>query len=145
MYRSYTDPRSILIAAYSGALIGIDRYTGETKWKCVLPNAIEAVDFVTHGNHIYAAVYPGKVYCLDYFTGDIVWTTQFTNKESYEYHRPAILVDEAELFVMNWHGEIACLDLDGKVIWTHRQENTPSAPAFGLPGNVKTPNSRGNR
>lgn len=142
MYRSEFEERRILVLAFDGELIGIARDNGETRWSRRLPGAGGAVDFLIDGEHIYAAANPGKLYCVNYFTGEVDWSADISDQprqSSHKSERPALLLDRRFLFVSNWHGELSCFSTDGEKLWSRpaQAEDRLSAPALGLPGNVR--------
>ncbi|MBW2731992.1 MAG: PQQ-like beta-propeller repeat protein [Deltaproteobacteria bacterium] len=55
----------------------------------------------------------GKVLCVDGDTGEVRWTTEIDGANEI-----TLLVDGGLIFV-GTHGMVACLDLDGNVLWNH--------------------------
>lgn len=147
MSGKYPTDISLLITAFAGDLLAIDRETGEQRWICPLPEGEGAVDFTIHAGRIYAAAYPGKLFCLDYRTGRGIWQVDVFEKSWSAAWRPALLVVGDQIFVMDWHGAVACFDLDGRRVWTHdtHRPGLLSAPALGVPGNLRTADTVGDK
>jgi outer membrane protein assembly factor BamB len=149
MYRSQFEERPILVFAFNGELVGIARDNGETRWSCQLPGAGGAVDFVIDRERVFAATYPGRLYCVDYLSGMVVWAVDISDnldlEEAKEELRPALLLDGRYLFVSNWQGELSCFSTEGVKLWSRpaQQEGLVSAPALGVPGNVRSADTIG--
>lgn len=147
MSDEYPSGISLLILAFAGDLVAIDRATGQRKWECPLPEAEGAIDFAIHSGRVYAAAFPGKLYCLDYLTGQGLWQVDVFERASSSAWRPALLVVGDQIFVMDWHGAVACFDLDGKRQWnaeTHRP-GLLSSPGMGVPGNLRKADTIGKK
>jgi outer membrane protein assembly factor BamB len=129
--------RSILVLATTGALIGLDRASGQPRWRCALPGAENrVVDLAIDGDLIVAACENGKVFGVDYATGHGRWVTTF-EPGNVGGVPPTIVIDEGRVHV-GFFGRVACFTRDGQEVWAHAQ---PSATpcALGFPGNVRGP------
>src|SRR5690242_540530 len=72
VYRE-TGPASLLVAAFSGNVFGLDPATGRVRWEQELDTAGNPSALVITESFVYVATY-STLACLEYRTGKVVWS-----------------------------------------------------------------------
>lgn len=132
MSRPETPPdRSLVLAVGKGALAAIDVVTGEVAWQNDFEYRCD--DFVVANDRVYAVTSNGHLYCLEYRTGNPLWTAELPGASA----NRQLLLDGARVFI-EARGQLTCVDLDGKVSWTQELKGLGQRlETFGLPGNLR--------
>jgi hypothetical protein len=123
----------IIVAAAGGKLLGLDAGSGAVRWE----NAMDGggygeVALAVTGERVLASADRGKLFCLDYPSGQELWTAK-----THSLGRATILVDGANVLVAKG-GHLDCFDVEsGARRWS---SSLPKAGygtvAIGVPGNV---------
>jgi outer membrane protein assembly factor BamB len=134
--------RSILIVALHGRVHGIDRATGELRWK----NDLEGWSSVGHVaiaigyGVVVAAADTGGIHCLDYVTGESRWQKTTTSSG-----RASVLI-EPDQIVCAKAGYVDAYAPDGKLLWQQPLKGAGTGTAsVGYPGNVVQADAIGSR
>src|SRR5204862_128411 len=84
--------------ACSGALLGIDRPSGQVRWRCALPGVENRVlDLAIDGDLVVAACETGHVFGVEYASGRGRWVANF-EPGSVSGVPPTILIEEGRVF-----------------------------------------------
>jgi outer membrane protein assembly factor BamB len=126
-----------LVLACSGALVGLDRASGHPRWRCAPPGVENRViDLAIDGDLVVAAYENGRVFGVDYASGQGRWQATFETG-SVGGVPPTILIDGAQAHV-GCFGRVACFSREGQPLWAFKEASvTPCA--LGVPGNVRGP------
>lgn len=139
MYRQDASPdRSVLVTAFLGQVIGLDRATGELRWetKVIGGGDIE----LAIGDGVVIAVGRTHLAFLDYLTGAVYATVPIAGGGG---GRPSMVVDGGFIYV-GILGEISCYTLQGRFVWLQPLKGRGADHvALGLPGNVRQVDTRG--
>ncbi|MBI4702489.1 MAG: PQQ-binding-like beta-propeller repeat protein [Deltaproteobacteria bacterium] len=133
MYRDKEQAgRDLVVVAVAGRVAALDRHSGAERWRSDLPGGSwgEVAVAVTE-QHVLASAAGNVLFCLDYRTGEQLWTAQTSCTG-----RASILVDGEQIFVAR-SGEIECFSSTGKRLWHSPLKGMGTgAMALGLPGGV---------
>ncbi|MDI3291574.1 PQQ-binding-like beta-propeller repeat protein [Polyangium sp. 15x6] len=128
MYRHQDPHAPLLVLAFGGHVLAVERRTGKVVWKQkhepYLVRLLFAPERVLLG-------YGKELVCLAYETGQVLWQT------SVPVWIDSILVDGNEIF-FGAVGEAGCVDVNtGALLWHHPFTGMgTSSVALGVPGNV---------
>lgn len=134
MYREPAETdRDLLITAFHGRVLALERATGHVRWEVVLAQGGH-VDLHVGHTTVLTATAQNLVF-LDYATGAVRRVIELTTDSV--ARRPVVLVDGERLFV-GYAGELRCYTQDGELVWTRPFTGSGfSALALGFPGNVR--------
>lgn len=124
--------RSILVVGLNGKVYGIDRATGELRWRNDLKGGgfgevFLAVDYGV----IVASAGGAMMYCLDYLTGQERWraATQASGR--------ATILIEPDHIVCAKGGYVDAYTVEGRRLWSQPLSGAGvGRVALGYPGNV---------
>jgi outer membrane protein assembly factor BamB len=118
-------------------LLGLDRASGHAQWRCPLPGAENrVVDLAIDGDLVVAACENGRVFGIDYASGQGRWQATF-EPGNVGGVPPTIVIDQGQIHV-GFFGRVTCFTREGKQLWVHKEHSiTPCA--LGFPGNVRGP------
>lgn len=127
MYRDDEAPPYI-ITAFNDHVLALDTTTGRTRWQVDLP----VRRCIVHEERVIVAG-TDRVHGLDYRSGDRLWETRCEVAPS---PYVTLLVARGKIFA-SFAGEVAALDLDGKLLFRNVLSGTGYGPAaLALPGEV---------
>jgi hypothetical protein len=140
MYRTDASPdRTLLISAFLGKVFGVDRATGEIRWKAVLESH-GCVELAV-GDGIVVALTSQKLAFFDYATGRALRVVE--RKDDAMSGRATMLFDSGQLLVAGY-GAVACYTLQGDLVWKQPFVGESYGElAMGFPGNVRQADDRG--
>lgn len=132
MYRDSED-RSIIVVGLNGVIAGVDRRTGKEVWRNQLPGAGYGIVDLAITEHVVLATASARaLFCLDYRTGQTLWTAP-----THAMGRGTILVDR-DLVMVSKQGYLDAYDLSGTHLWTQELTGMGTGrAALGTPGNVR--------
>jgi outer membrane protein assembly factor BamB len=129
MYRDLEPHAPLLVLAFNGYVVAVERRTGKLVWKQqyhepYMARLLFAPERVLLGYH-------KELVCLAYATGQVLWRTTVPTWID------SIVVDGDEIF-FGAGGEAGCVDVNtGALLWHHPFKGMGStAVALGVPGNV---------
>ncbi|MBK7585135.1 MAG: PQQ-binding-like beta-propeller repeat protein [Myxococcales bacterium] len=139
MYRQSADEdRSILVSAFNGKVFGIERSTGQIRWK--FPGRIGGEVELAVGAGVVVACASKQLAFLEYATGRPLRIVDLVGEFP---TRAIMLIDGSQIFVAR-AGEITCYTTSGDLLW--------SQPLIGegighvslaLPGNARQADQSG--
>ena len=120
----------LVVVAFSGAVVAIERRTGNVVWTYKHESSHLARMMFPPGRVVLA--YGNDLVALDYATGVMMWT----NKEVPSSGK-TVLIDHDQIFLGS-AGQLSCVDANtGAVLWHHPFDGMgDDDPAIGVPGNV---------
>lgn len=124
--------RCVIVVGLGGGLVGLDRQTGEVRWKNNLPGGGSHEVFLAfrYGVLVVSAHGDG-LFRVDYLTGQTLWSVTTTGSG-----RATILV-EPDLILVGKGGQLDAFDHHGRRVWQQRLPGRGLGPlALALPGNV---------
>ncbi|MDC3962575.1 PQQ-binding-like beta-propeller repeat protein [Polyangium jinanense] len=129
MYRQQDPHAPLLVIAFNGYVIAVERRTGKIVWQQEYHEPFAARLLFPLGRVLLG--YHKELVCLAYTTGEVLWRTAMPMPTS------SIVVDGDEIFVGSG-GEAACVDVNtGALLWHHPFKGMGAgAVALGVPGNV---------
>jgi len=129
MYRQLDPHAPLLVIAFNGYVIAVERRTGRLVWQQqyhepYMARLLFAPERVLLGYH-------KEIVCLAYATGQVLWRTTVPTWID------SIVVDGDEIF-FGAGGEAGCVDVNtGALLWHHPFKGMgATAVALGVPGNV---------
>ena len=129
MYRQLDPHAPLLVIAFNGYVIAVERRTGRLVWQQqyhepYMARLLFAPERVLLGYH-------KEIVCLAYATGQVLWRTTVPTWID------SIVVDGDEIF-FGAGGEAGCVDVNtGTLLWHHPFKGMgATAVALGVPGNV---------
>lgn len=124
--------RSILVVALAGVVAGLDRASGEVRWKNELRSGGLGEVFIAIGyGAIVASASGAKLFCLDYLTGETRWeaATSASGRTT--------IVMEPDRIICAKGGYLDCFDPHGERMWQQPLRGYGVGRiAMGFPGNV---------
>ena len=128
------EDRSILVVALNGQVVGVDRQTGEIRWKQGTDGGSGGIGEVfvamSHGLLLVSG-HDAMLVSLDYATGAIKW-----RGHTYSTGRATILV-ERDVIVCAKGGYLDCFGHGGMKLWTQPLSGLGQGRVtLGFPGNV---------
>ena len=118
----------VLVVAFGDRLFGMRREDGAVLFEHEVPfnPDVEVV-----GNRIIVCGGGCAVCCFEYPSGRPLGRAEVEMSQSY---RPTMLIEGDRIFI-GASGQVACLDLDGRVLWTEKFKGKGMSPvAFAMPG-----------
>lgn len=143
MYRHDSAPdRSLLIVAFGGKVFGLERMTGELRWKTVLDEWDGSVVELAVGDDLVIAVSTARLAFLRYGTGELLKNVDRSRHEKGRARSVAVI--DGQYIYLGSAGSAACYSLNGDFVWQQyfSGEGTAEA-ALGFPGNVRQADDRG--
>ena len=133
--------RSVLVVGVAGKVVGLERYTGQLRWRNDLPGGGMGEVFIAfrYGALIVSAG-GDAIFRLDYATGATLWQgrTQSVGR--------ATIVIEPDVIVVAKSGYIDAFGHDGRHFWTQPLSGMGvGATALGFPGNVAQADDAGSQ
>jgi outer membrane protein assembly factor BamB len=132
MYREAEEERPYLVVVEQEMVRALDVRSGAEVWGATWEAGSGPPDMAIARGRVFLATI-GKVYCLDYRTGEALWRAEC--ETSYSIARPTILVDRERVFVSIGR-RVLCFDLRGQRLWG-ADGGTLLGRTMGLPGNVR--------
>ncbi|MDC0742960.1 outer membrane protein assembly factor BamB family protein [Polyangium mundeleinium] len=129
MYRHLDPHAPLLVLAFGGYVIAVERRTGKLVWQQQYHEPYTARLLFAPGRVLLG--YHKELVCLAYTTGQVLWRTAVPTSTD------SIVVDGDEIF-FGAVGEAGCVDVNtGALLWHHPFTGMgTSAVALGVPGNV---------
>jgi len=129
MYRHHDPLAPLLVLAFGGHVIAVERRTGKVVWRQQHYEPYTARLLFPPGRVLLA--YHKDLVCLAYANGQVLWQTAVPTPTD------SIVVDGDEIF-FGAVGEAACVDVNtGALLWHHPFPGMgTTAVALGVPGNV---------
>lgn len=126
-----TEP-AILVVGMGGQVVGLDRMSGEIKWRNMLPNGgIGPVHIAFRLDALMVSPDDAVLYRLDYLSGRTLWARPTSG-----LGRATILV-EPGLIVVAKGGHVDGFDHAGNRLWKQPLRGNGCGPsALAFPGNV---------
>jgi outer membrane protein assembly factor BamB len=133
------EDRSILVAAFSGSLFGLDPATGTVRWQHAVGDGTVELQF--RAGRVFACT-TQTLYCFEYPSGVLLGRVPIPD----QYGGRATMVIEGDRIFIGTSGELSCFDLAGKVLWTQPfQGRGFGSMAIGFPDNVRQADDLGTR
>lgn len=128
MYRHLDPLAPLLVVAFGGNVIAVERRTGKLVWQ--QKHEAYAVRLLFPPGRVLLG-YHKELACLVYTTGQVLWRT------AVPVATDTIVVDGDEIF-FGAVGEACCVDVNtGALLWHHPFKGMgATAVALGVPGNV---------
>lgn len=134
MYRDAAS--SVLVTAFTGKVFGIDRTTGEIRWKVELDKFSVVELAITE--QVVIALAGRLLVFIEYPSGTVRKRIERTDEAASSAGRPVLLVAGDHLFIGNDYGQLACYTLDGAVVWAQPFKGEGYGEvALGFPGHVR--------
>jgi len=129
MYRHLDPHAPLLVSAFNGYVVAIERRTGKLVWQQQHHEPYTARLLFPPGRVLLG--YHKELVCLAYMTGQVLWRTDVPTSTN------SIVVDGDEIF-FGAAGEVGCVDVNtGALLWHHPFPGMgATAVALGVPGNV---------
>lgn len=129
MYRHQEPLAPLLVIAFGGNVIAVERRTGKVVWQQQQQEPFAARLLFPPGRVLLG--YHKELVCLAYASGQELWRTAVPTPVG------SIVVDGDEIF-FGAVGEAGCVDVNtGALLWHHPFRGMGStAVALGVPGNV---------
>lgn len=139
MYReSAEEDRSILVTAFNGKVFGIDRATGQVRWKFAGPSHGE-VELVV-GSGVVVACGTKQLCFIELATGRPLRVVELVGQFA---QRPIMLIDGPHIFVAR-AGEIGCYTTSGDWLWAQPLTGEGMGHmSLALPGNARQADQTG--
>ncbi|HJK91542.1 MAG TPA: PQQ-binding-like beta-propeller repeat protein [Polyangiaceae bacterium LLY-WYZ-15_(1-7)] len=132
--------RSVLVASLNGRVFGFDAVTGERRWEHRVGGV--HVELLVEEDRVFAAAADRRLHCFHYPTGEPAWEVKLP---MVYVSRPTMLREADRLYVAIG-GELACVDLEGNLLWHDPMKGFGIASmALGLPGKTRQSDSTGSR
>ncbi len=136
----------VLVAAFKGHVVGVDRRSGEIRWKVRAVSAdtpdmaADTMEIAVHGDRVFAAGRRSNaLVCIAYPGGEEIGRAELSIPG---VGRPTMLIDGGQLFVGR-EGHVECFTLDGQPLWTQLFDGlNGNAVALGFPGNIRQADER---
>jgi outer membrane protein assembly factor BamB len=127
---------SMVVVGVDGGCAGIDRATGEVRWRTgTAGGGNGVVELAVTPRLVFAHASNAKLTAIDRATGRVQWSA-----EAKASTRGSILVDGDEVF-FGEVGHVTCYALDGRLLW-HRDLQSRDHVSIGFPGNVRQADAR---
>lgn len=124
-----TEDKSILVAAVSGKLVGLDVQTGAVVWEHAIDNGTPQLLI---GQGLVLAAVGQSLYCCEYRTGRPMWRAALS-----AYAPRITMILEGDQIYAFGAGVVDAFDRIGRRLWTRPiLPGAPASGAIGVPGNV---------
>jgi putative pyrroloquinoline-quinone binding quinoprotein len=139
MYRSAPTP--LLVVAFAEKVFGIDRETGEIRWRVLIDALPRKTVELAVDDDVVIAVSGSALAFIDYATGDV--RKHVLRKDVAKTARPVMLLDERHLYI-GGTGELACYTRSGDLVWEQPFKDQGFGEiALGIPGRVRQADETG--
>lgn len=138
MHRDNTkEDRSILVVGIGGNVLGLDRATGEERWRVEVDPRFDGgtgtIELVVHRGRVIATGSTKDIVFIDYLTGEELARIQTSGGKG----RASMLVD-GDVLIVGKEGRIDCYTLDGDYRWENGLKGLGYGElALGFPDNVR--------
>jgi outer membrane protein assembly factor BamB len=127
--------RSILVVVQHGNVLGLDRATGEIRWRAELKRgwgeAYYGEELAVGYGAVVVSPLAAELCCLSYTTGKLRWVKRT------QLDGVAKIVIEPDQIVCTKGGYVECFAPDGRSLWVRELDvGGPSVTTLGYPGNV---------
>jgi len=135
---------SVLVKSTNGKVFSINSTDGSYQWDYQLPSSKLTIkswgEMVESDNKIFIGSENGKIICLDFQNGTLVWETTFSQpKGTSELDRSNAatstpLFDEIAIYVVSVNGNLSSISkADGSIYWSR-----PFSSFYGMTNNSKS-------
>jgi hypothetical protein len=123
------EDKSIVVAAVSGKLVGLDAQTGVVAWEHAIDNGTPQLLI---GQGLVLAAVGQSLYCCDYRTGRPMWRAALS-----AYAARITMILEGDHIYAFGAGVVDAFDRIGRRVWTRTiLPGAGASGAIGVPGNV---------
>lgn len=136
--------RSVLVKSTNGKVFSINTLDGSYQWNYQLPASNLIIkswgELVGSDNKIFIGSENGKIICLDFQNGTLIWETTFSQpKGTSELDRSNAatstpILDDISLYVVSVNGNLSSISkTDGSIYWSR-----PLSSFYGMTSSLKS-------